>query len=110
MAIGLSLLSPEPFGGAEMAQHRCVASVCCCSLRSDPTRVAQSGETSMIAATTPHPITCLCAECERSGGGDFAVRAFVDGDRAAVLRLSASVAHVLPDLVVRPSDGEQRGH
>jgi hypothetical protein len=58
----------------------------------------------------PHPVSCLCVSCERTGGGDFAVRAFVDGDRTAVLRLSASVVHALPSLLVTVADGEQHGH
>ena len=62
------------------------------------------------SATKPHPMCCLCADCEGSGSGDFAVRAFVEGDCTAVLRLSPSVAYVLPALVVPLSDGEQHGH
>lgn len=47
-----------------------------------------------------HVPTCLCPACERSGGGDFAVRAYAQGDRAAGVHLSKRVAALLPSIVV----------
>jgi transcriptional regulator with XRE-family HTH domain len=42
-----------------------------------------------------HPASCMCSSCERTGGGDFAVRAFMGGDNSAAARLSAAVVAAL---------------
>ncbi len=55
------------------------------------------------------PPTCMCEVCERSGGGDFAVRAYVEGDQDALLRLSSAVASILPSLAVRSPGDEPVG-
>jgi hypothetical protein len=47
-----------------------------------------------------HAPTCNCRHCERDGSGDFAVRAFAEGEREALDRLSKPVASVLPSLVL----------
>jgi hypothetical protein len=43
----------------------------------------------------PHLITGLCPMCERTGGGEFAVRAFMAGDDSAAARLSLAVVAAL---------------
>lgn len=48
----------------------------------------------------PHIPTCVCEECERTGSGDFAVRAYSAGDESALSRLSPTVARILPSLRV----------
>jgi hypothetical protein len=48
-----------------------------------------------------HAPTCDCRHCERDDSGDFAVRAFTEGEREALNRLSNPVASVLPSLVVK---------
>lgn len=43
----------------------------------------------------PHPPDCLCLTCERTGGGQLAVRAFMAGDDSAAARLSLAVVAAL---------------
>jgi hypothetical protein len=47
-----------------------------------------------------HIPTCVCEECERTGSGDFAVRAYFAGDESVLSRLSPTVARILPSLRV----------
>lgn len=48
-----------------------------------------------------HTFTCCCDRCHLTGSGDFAVRAYADGEKEAIFRLAPPVASVLPSLVVR---------
>ena len=43
----------------------------------------------------PHLPDCLCPTCERTGSGQFAVRAFMAGDDSAASRLSSAVVEAL---------------
>ena len=54
----------------------------------------------------PHVPTCLCPLCERTSGGDFAVRAYAEGEKDARARLSHPVANLLPSLIVEQSAQE----
>lgn len=57
------------------------------------------------SAGRQHPPTCHCPTCEQTGAGDFAVRAFMSDEPAALDRLSSQVARILPFL---RSDGPSR--
>jgi hypothetical protein len=50
---------------------------------------------SRLPARKLDPPTCKCSTCERTGGGEFAVRAFMRGDDAAAARLSPAVVAAL---------------
>lgn len=59
---------------------------------------------------TVHVPTCLCERCERTGGGDFAIRAYFQGDDTALSRLSDAVARLLPSLRRKHSGRPEPAH
>jgi len=46
-----------------------------------------------------HAFTCNCPDCERTGSGDFAVRAYAGGETEPLALLSEPVASILPSLI-----------
>ena len=53
-----------------------------------------------------HAPCCLCPACEQAGEGDFAIRAYAQGDSSALSRMSARMADALPWLLVATDEDQ----